>query len=197
MYVPQLTLNTALASLGIREDSTEHHFIVDKYNSIKPYPRGYMVKYSDSWCAVFVTYCADMNNITGFPRECGVMEMFNKFMCTENYCISSKPQKGMPVFFNYSHTGIIENLDDSNIYTIEGNANNSVLRQVHNRNASYIMGYGHYCKETTVDVDLIAREVIAGKWGNNPQRKQMLESAGYNYQTIQDKVNQILNSQGV
>lgn len=41
--------------------------------------------------------------------------------------------------------------------------------------------------------DEIAREVIAGKWGNGEERKKRLEAAGYSYNTIQAIVNQILN----
>lgn len=37
----------------------------------------------------------------------------------------------------------------------------------------------------------IAREVLAGKWGNNPERKQKLEAAGYKYLDIQAIVNRI------
>ncbi len=38
----------------------------------------------------------------------------------------------------------------------------------------------------------IAREVIAGKWGNYPERKKKLEKAGYNYEKVQAKVNELL-----
>ena len=38
----------------------------------------------------------------------------------------------------------------------------------------------------------IAREVIAGNWGNNPERKQRLEAAGYDAAEIQRIVNQLL-----
>lgn len=38
----------------------------------------------------------------------------------------------------------------------------------------------------------VAKEVIAGKWGNNPQRKERLEAAGYDYQAVQNEVNQFL-----
>lgn len=36
---------------------------------------------------------------------------------------------------------------------------------------------------------VVAAEVLAGAWGNNPERRQRLEAAGYNYQAIQDIVN--------
>lgn len=40
--------------------------------------------------------------------------------------------------------------------------------------------------------DEIAKEVIAGKWGNGVERKRRLEEAGYKYSTIQNRVNEIL-----
>ena len=41
-------------------------------------------------------------------------------------------------------------------------------------------------------IDEIAREVIRGKWGNNPERKRRLESAGYDYNAVQKSVNQLM-----
>lgn len=41
-------------------------------------------------------------------------------------------------------------------------------------------------------IDTIADEVIAGKWGNGKDRKTNLENAGYNYQEVQNKVNEKL-----
>ena len=41
-------------------------------------------------------------------------------------------------------------------------------------------------------VDELAQEVIEGKWGNNEERKKKLEAAGYNYDEVQDRVNEIL-----
>ena len=38
----------------------------------------------------------------------------------------------------------------------------------------------------------IAKEVLAGKWGNAPARKKRLTKAGYNYRTIQTIVNRIV-----
>lgn len=42
-------------------------------------------------------------------------------------------------------------------------------------------------------VEEIAKEVIAGKWGNGDARKNALQAAGYNYDEVQAKVNQLLN----
>lgn len=38
----------------------------------------------------------------------------------------------------------------------------------------------------------VAKEVIAGKWGNGQERKDRLSAAGYDYATVQAKVNELL-----
>lgn len=42
-------------------------------------------------------------------------------------------------------------------------------------------------------VDTLAREVIAGNWGNGQERVKRLTSAGYNYNAVQNRVNEILS----
>ena len=44
-------------------------------------------------------------------------------------------------------------------------------------------------------VDTVAREVIAGQWGDGEDRKARLTQAGYDYNVIQARVNEILNPQ--
>ena len=44
--------------------------------------------------------------------------------------------------------------------------------------------------------DVVADEVIAGAWGNNPERKSRLEGAGYDYNAIQDAVNRKVGGGG-
>ena len=41
-------------------------------------------------------------------------------------------------------------------------------------------------------VNAIAKEVIAGKWGNGNERKKKLEAAGYDYAKVQAAVNKLL-----
>lgn len=45
--------------------------------------------------------------------------------------------------------------------------------------------------KATKSVDGVAREVIAGKWGNGSDRKARLTAAGYDYATVQKRVNQL------
>ena len=53
----------------------------------------------------------------------------------------------------------------------------------------------HACAVFTArkkSADQIAKEVIAGKWGNGTERKQKLTAAGYDYKTIQSLVNKMV-----
>ena len=47
-------------------------------------------------------------------------------------------------------------------------------------------------KPAKKSVDEVAREVIAGKWGNGVKRVYNLTKAGYNYAAVQKRVNEIL-----
>ena len=42
-------------------------------------------------------------------------------------------------------------------------------------------------------VDEVAREVLAGKWGNGDERKNRLAAAGYDYSAVQARVNELAN----
>jgi len=44
----------------------------------------------------------------------------------------------------------------------------------------------------TQTMDALAYEVIQGDWGNGEERKEQLEAAGYDYDAVQQKVNEIL-----
>lgn len=44
-----------------------------------------------------------------------------------------------------------------------------------------------------LDVNTVVKDVIAGKYGNGQQRKEFLETMGYNYTEVQREVNKILN----
>ena len=46
--------------------------------------------------------------------------------------------------------------------------------------------------KSTKSVDQLAREVIYGYWGNGQDRKNRLTAAGYDYNIIQARVNELL-----
>lgn len=45
----------------------------------------------------------------------------------------------------------------------------------------------------TKSIDELAQEVIAGKWGSGDERRAKLTSAGYNYNAVQKRVNELLS----
>lgn len=48
-------------------------------------------------------------------------------------------------------------------------------------------------KPVLKSVDVVAQEVIDGKWGNGEERKAKLTAAGYNYSKVQARVNELMD----
>lgn len=57
----QTILNHAKSYLGTVQGDVKHKEIIDKYNAIAPLPVGYRMKYTDDWCAAFVTVIGDLS----------------------------------------------------------------------------------------------------------------------------------------
>lgn len=69
----------AKSHLGVKEGSSEHKKIVDKYNTLSPLPQDYKLKYTDSWCAGFDTVChLEAGCIDIFPAECSCKRMIDE-----------------------------------------------------------------------------------------------------------------------
>ena len=117
----------------------------------------------------------------------------------QNNAFKSIPERGCQIFFGNEHTGIVVDVNDVYVYTIEANTgggNGKVARKTYKRTYSAISGYGYPNWELVAEVkndlkpiDAIANEVIYGKWGNGFERKTKLEKAGYNYDEVQTLVN--------
>lgn len=133
-----------------------------------------------------------------------------------------KPEVGDQIFFyvggDINHTGIVTKVDDNKVYTVEGNSGDMVKDHSYNKEGNKkIAGYGRPRwkeepssmadtaptkpeptqkpqNDTKKSEEEIAREVIAGKWGNGKERQQRLTEAGYDYAAIQSIVNQILDT---
>lgn len=209
-------LAQARAWIGKNEADGTHKSIIDVYNAHKPLARGYAVKYTDAWCATFVSAVAIKCGITDIiPTECGCGQMITLFknLGEWNESDSRTPKPGDIIFYDWDdtgagdntgwpdHVGIVESVSGGNITVIEGNKNNAVARRTIAVNGRYIRGYGvpKYEAEaagnttaTTKSVTEVAKEVIAGKWGNGEDRKSRLAAAGYNYTEVQNQVNAIL-----
>ncbi len=132
------------------------------------------------------------------------------------------PQAGDLIFFRYGgsytdkyhadHVGIVENVSGDTVTTLEGNvegvsgswaATSTFKRKTRYLNDSSVYAfYRPYWKADTSSgstaaksVEVLAKEVIDGKWGNGEARKSALTKAGYDYQKVQAKVNELLSKQ--
>jgi hypothetical protein len=57
---------------------------------------------------------------------------------------------------------------------------------------AYVTTKGGKAVTTKKSIETIAKEVIDGKWGNGEDRKKALTKAGYDYDAVQKKVNELL-----
>ena len=72
--------------------------------------------------------------------------------------------------------------DNGNVNGINGNVDMNYCLNCDNSNSEQITGQK--------SIEEIANEVIQGLWGNGEERKIKLENAGYNYNEVQNLVNQ-------
>lgn len=215
-YVSEI-VKLAQSWIGKKESDGSHKEIVDIYNAHNPLARGYAVKYTDSWCATFISALAIKLGYTDIiPTECGcqqMIELLKKIGCwVENDAYV--PSSGDIVFYDWQdngagdnngwsdHVGIVETVSGNYAVIIEGNYNDGVGRRTIQINGRYIRGYGvpKFDEEVVAEtkpterlsLDEIAKEVIAGKWKSGEERKKMLTEAGYDYDEVRIRVNQLL-----
>lgn len=118
-------IKTAKSFIGVKQGSKRHKHIIDTYNSMKPLPSGYKVKYSDYWCATFTSYCAYVSGLNNFPYECSVQRMYNKAVKSKQ--IVKTPKVGYLVIYDWNcdgsldHVGIITDIKGDTLYVCEGN----------------------------------------------------------------------------
>lgn len=208
----------AASWVGLKESDGSFKKIIDIYNSQKPLPVGYKLKYTDAWCAGTVSAVAiDLGYTDIIPCECSCPRMITLFqkkgIWIENE--NRTPNPGEIIFYDWDdsgvgdnkgssdHVGIVEKVEGNTITVIEGNYSNAVKRRTLAVNGRYIRGYGvpKYDAETDTKpvekpaektVTELAKEVIAGKWGTGSTRKSKLTAAGYDYDAVQAEVNRIL-----
>ena len=104
---------------------------------------------------------------------------------------TSVTYKGSYIMWQYTSTGKVNGVtgvvDKSHSYYALGNAKPMTPTTTTTTTTA---------KTTTTlkSVDVIAKEVIDGKWGSGEERKKKLTAAGYNYDAVQKKVNELLQA---
>lgn len=89
---------------------------------------------------------------------------------------SSEPHRGDQIFFysggNINHTGIVENVSNGVVTTIEGNTSDMVARKTYPINSSYIAGYGRPRYELVTDGTQTALPCAAGDSETHPMLRK-------------------------
>lgn len=147
----------AKAWLGCNEADGSHRQIVDVYNSHRPLARGYALKYTDAWCAGFVSAVAIKLGLTDImPTEVGVWNMIELYRKLGRWQESDSyvPKPGDVIMYAWSdngvgdctsgasHVGIVVACDGKTITVIEGNKANAVGYREIAVNGRYIRGFG-------------------------------------------------------
>lgn len=100
---------------------------------------------------------------------------YNKMLISVNPNASKKPSKAN-IAWQYTSSGRFP----------------STISTGNSGNFDFNVLYKEITTTTKKTVTEIAKEVIAGKWGNGSTRKKKLKAAGYNYSTVQALVNKLL-----
>lgn len=207
--------------LGKNETDGSYKSIIDIYNSQKNFPRGTKMQYNWAWCACTWSALAiklGYTDIMPVEISCYYLIQKAKEMGIWQENDAYVPQPGDAVIYDWDdngvgdntgnpdHIGTVETVNESSktFVVIEGNYSNSVKRRTMGINGRYIRGFicPKYDAVGTIEaptynkktVEELAKEVIAGRWGTGDTRKTALKDAGYNYEEVQNKVNELLKN---
>ena len=185
-------VSTAQQYLGCKESDGSHKKIIDLYNTQKPLPRGYKLKYTDDWCAGFVTAVgikAGLSDIILPECSCGEMvalyQKAGRWKEDDNY----KPTMGDIIMYDWQdtgagdnkgwprHVGIVTDVTNNVISVIEGNKGDAVAYRTLSVGGKYIRGYclPDYGKMAQSD----ARAVVKAKAGLEEATLDYIEAYKY------------------
>ena len=146
----------AKSYLGYKESDGSHKKIIDLYNSHKPLARGYAVKYTDEWCATFVSAVGIALGYTDImPTECSCARMITLYKAKGRWEENDAhvPSPGDIVMYDWQdknngdnignpdHVGFVVSLNGTSMTIIEGNKGEAVAYRALSVNGKYIRGY--------------------------------------------------------
>lgn len=150
-------VSTAKGYIGTVEGSGRHRAIVDLYNGHRPLARGYALKYTDAWCAGFVSAMAIQAGLEHIiPPEVGCGHMMELYRAAGRWVEEDGhvPKPGDVIFYDWQddgkgdcqgspdHVGIVADVGDGLICVIEGNLHNAVGERRIAVGQQFIRGYG-------------------------------------------------------
>ena len=163
--------------LGCRESDGSFKVIIDTYNNDKPLPRGYKVRYTDEWCATFISAlgikCGAKDIIL---KECSCNKLIELHQANGTWVENDAyvPAPGDIIMYDWDdkkdqstdnknradHVGIVEKVVGTTITIIEGNKGEAVARRTLQVNGRYIRGYivpNYEANMTAVALDILRR----------------------------------------
>ncbi len=159
-------VETAQNWLGCRESDGSHQKIIDSYNAHEPLAMDYVVQYTDSWCAAFVSAAAIESGLTDIiPTECGCERQIGLFRELGSWEESDwyLPSPGDVIYYDWDqkkpgectgwsdHVGIVMGTKWPFVKVIEGNCDDQVKTRVILLGDVTIRGYGlpEYAKKAS------------------------------------------------
>ena len=217
-YSRQKVVDLALSWVGKNEKDGSYKEIIDIYNNFAgPFPRGVHMQYGWSWCAcTWSALAVSLGYTEVMPIEisCGELIKRAKEMGVWIEDDSYRPLPGDGILYDWQdsgigdnqgwpdHVGTVVSTTDREITVVEGNKSDAVGVRTIPINGKFIRGFiaPKFMDEETIapivkSVDEVANEVLSGLWGNGTARKDALTVAGYDYEEVQKKVNEIVESQ--
>lgn len=153
----ETVVRKALSFLGRKEADGSHREIIDVYNSITPLPNGFRMKYTDLWCAAFVSAVAWLCGLTSIiVPSASCPDMVKRYKAAGRWMENDtyKPQIGDIVFYDWAdtgsgdnsgepdHVGIVSEVYSNSFNVVEGNASDMVKIRTMQVNGRYIRGFG-------------------------------------------------------
>ncbi|WP_295093815.1 CHAP domain-containing protein [uncultured Flavobacterium sp.] len=151
MKLSQKSLEIAISQIGQKEKPLGSNW----GEPVKSYLASVGISFPASWCMAFIYWCfknasEDLKVKNTAIKTGGVLKAWND---APKEIKDSVPSIGSVFIMDYGkglgHTGIVEKFDSTNIYTIEGNTNDTgsregieVCRKVRKRSA--VKGYLNY-----------------------------------------------------
>lgn len=151
------TIAAAQKYLDCKEADGSHEKIIDLYNSHEPLALGYVVQYTDSWCAAFVSAVAIEEGLTdiiptecGCERQIGLWQALGRWQEKDGYI----PQPGDLIYYDWDqkaqgdctgwsdHVGMVVGTKWPFIKVIEGNKDDMVTYRVILADDVTIRGFG-------------------------------------------------------
>ena len=149
---PRDLIAVAETQLGYEESTQD--FIIDAAGNVQGYTRygdWWQQPYRD-WCAMFVSFCLTRAGVPrdAFPQEASSADWIALLQSRELYDRAGEalPEAGDVIFFDLDgdgkadHVGIVTDVDESCVATLEGNSYGGVRRQSYALTAQEILGYG-------------------------------------------------------